>query len=46
MTIQQIANYFCISEKTFREIRDRDIAVFTAYKKGKVRKIYKYPKIL
>lgn len=35
MTIEQIAEYFGISEKTFREIRDRDITVFTAYKKGK-----------
>jgi hypothetical protein len=35
MTIEQIAEYFGISEKTFREIRDRDVTVFTAYKKGK-----------
>lgn len=36
LTIEQIADYFGISEKTFRNIRDRNVAVFTAYKKGKV----------
>lgn len=35
LTIEQIADYFGISEKTFRNIRDRNVAVFTAYKKGK-----------
>jgi hypothetical protein len=39
LTIQQIADYFGICERTFREIRDRDFAVFTAYKKGKAKSI-------
>ena len=35
MTIEQMANYFGMSEKTFYELKNRDFAVCTAYKKGK-----------
>jgi hypothetical protein len=35
MTIEQIPDYFGITEKTFRAIRDRNITVLTAYKRGK-----------
>lgn len=34
MTIEQIANYFGISERAFYDIKNRDFAVFAAYKKG------------
>lgn len=35
MTIPQIADCFGICEKTFHELKNRDYAVFTAYKKGR-----------
>jgi aspartate carbamoyltransferase regulatory subunit len=35
MTVEQIADYFSISEKTFHEIKKRQPEVFTAYKKGR-----------
>jgi AraC-like DNA-binding protein len=35
MTIQQMADYFGMSEKTFHELKNRDFTVCTAYKKGK-----------
>lgn len=34
LPIAKIANYFGISEKTFRNLKKRDEAVFTAYKRG------------
>jgi DNA-binding CsgD family transcriptional regulator len=39
MTIEQIADYFGIGEKTFYELKNRDHAVLTAYKKGKAKGI-------
>jgi AraC-like DNA-binding protein len=39
LTIEQIADYFGMCEKTFHELKNRDSAVFTAYKKGKSRGI-------
>lgn len=35
MTIEQIANYFGMSERTFHELKNRDLAVDTVYKKGR-----------
>jgi len=35
LTIEQIADYFGMSEKTFYELKNRVSTVFTAYKKGK-----------
>lgn len=34
LTIEKIADYLGISEKTFRNIKDRDERVLTAYKRG------------
>ena len=39
MTQAQIADFFGLSERTFRRICDRQPAVMTAYKKGKAGKI-------
>jgi len=38
-TKAQIAAYFCVTEKTFRAIEERQPEVFTAYRKGKARAI-------
>lgn len=45
-TIEQIADYFDISEKCLYDLRHRNNEVFTAYKKGRMRKIYRYAKTL
>ena len=45
-TIEQIADYFDISEKCLYDLRHRNTEVFTAYKKGRMRKIFRYAKIL
>lgn len=41
LTQSQMADFLGISEKTFREIVNRDERVSTAYKKGKARQIAK-----
>ncbi len=38
-TKAQLANYFDVSEKTFRAIEERQSAVSTAYRKGRARAI-------
>jgi hypothetical protein len=45
-TIEQIAEYFDICADTFYEIKKRQHEVFRVYKKGRMRKIYRYAKIL
>ncbi len=45
-TIEQIADYFDICADTFYEIKKRQHEVFRVYKKGRMRKIYRYAKIL
>lgn len=45
-TIEQIAEYFDICADTFNEIKKRQHEVFRVYKKGRMRKIYRYAKIL
>jgi hypothetical protein len=46
MTIEQIADYFGISERTFYEIKNRDSGVSGAYKKGKATGIKKATNLL
>ena len=36
MTIAQIADYFGIDRTTFYELKNKDYAVFTAYKKAEL----------
>lgn len=42
LTIEQIADYFCISESTFHRLKNEDERILTAYKKGRIEKIIKY----
>jgi DNA-binding CsgD family transcriptional regulator len=46
MTIEQIADYFGISERTFYELKNRDSAVSAAYQKGKAAGIKKATNLL
>ena len=39
LTQQQIADYFGISERTFREMMGRDPGIFAAYKRGKAKAV-------
>ena len=45
-TVEQIAEYFDISERCLYDLRHRNNEVFAAYKKGRMRKIYRYAKTL
>lgn len=46
LTIEDIADHLGISEKTFRNLKNRNEEVLTAYKKGFRNKIIKYNKLL
>lgn len=46
LTCEQIADYFGISHTAFQDIRARQPEVLLAYKKGRVKKILKYTKLL
>lgn len=39
MTIEQMANYFGISESTFKRVKTKNLDVLTSYKKGKAKGI-------
>ena len=45
-TLEQTAEYFGISKKTFISIRERSPEVFTLYKKGRAKKHLRYSKML
>jgi hypothetical protein len=46
LNCEQIADYLKLSERTFRNLKERDSAVFTAYKKGKAAGVKKATNLL